>query len=73
MGHNCKPQYLARMGFNGFPGPLWPGKTHAHPFSVAHVRPQTFSGITDLLLPNATRPSKTFEGRTRERPSYSRQ
>lgn len=52
MGNNCKPQSLARMGFNGFPGPLGPGVTHADPFSVAHVRPRTSKGITDLLLLN---------------------
>ncbi|KAH3845549.1 hypothetical protein DPMN_087830 [Dreissena polymorpha] len=51
------------MGFNGFPDPLGPSKTRADPFSVAHVRPRTYTGITDLLLLNlawlnATSPSK---------------
>lgn len=63
MGNNCKPQSLARMGFNGFPSPLGQGQTHVDPFSVARVRPRTSKGITDLLLLNlvwlnATCPSK---------------
>ncbi|KAH3729697.1 hypothetical protein DPMN_055675 [Dreissena polymorpha] len=63
------------MGFNGFPGPLGRGKTHADPFSVAHVRPRTSKGIMYLLLLNlawlhATRPFKKLEGRSRGRPSY---
>ncbi|KAH3835792.1 hypothetical protein DPMN_109156 [Dreissena polymorpha] len=63
------------MGFNGFSGPLGPGKTHTDPFSVAHVRPRTSKGITDLLLLNlawlnATHPSKKLKVRSRGSPSY---
>ncbi len=65
MGNNCKPQSLSRMGFNGFPDPFGLGQKHVDPFSVAHVRPRTSKGITDLLLLNlvwlnATCPSKKF-------------
>lgn len=75
MGNNCKPQSLARMGFNGFPSPLGPGETHADPFSVAHVRPRTSKGITDLLLLNlvwlsATCPSKKLTGTHEGSPNY---
>jgi hypothetical protein len=75
MGNNCKPQSLSRMGFNGFPSPLGPGKTHAEPFSVARVRPRTSKGITDLLLLNlvwlsATCPSKKLSGTREESPNY---
>uniref|UniRef100_A0A6M2DGY1 Putative secreted protein n=1 Tax=Xenopsylla cheopis TaxID=163159 RepID=A0A6M2DGY1_XENCH len=54
MGKNCKPQSLARRGFNGLPGPFGQGKP-ADPFSVARVRPRTSKGITDLLLLNFVR------------------
>ena len=63
MGNSCKPQSLVRTGFSGFPGPLGQGETHVEPVIVAHVRPRTSKGITDLLLLNlvwlnATCPSK---------------
>ena len=54
MGNNCKPQSLARRRFSGLPGPLGQGR-HADSFSVAHVRPRTSKGITDLLLLNLVR------------------
>ncbi|KAH3715158.1 hypothetical protein DPMN_057864 [Dreissena polymorpha] len=38
------------MGFNGFSGLLGPGKTHADPFSVAHMLPRTSKGITNLQI-----------------------
>ena len=75
MGNNCKPQSLARMRFNGFPGPLGLGETHADAFSVARVRPRTSKGITDLLLLNlvwlnATCPSKKLAGTQKRSPNY---
>ena len=48
MGHNCKPQSLARRRFNGLPGPFGQGR-HADSFIVSRVRPRTSKGITDLL------------------------
>jgi hypothetical protein len=66
MGNNCNPQSLVRTGFSGFPSPLGQGNKHVEPFIVAHVRPRTSKGITDLLLLNlvwlnATCPSKKLK------------